>query len=333
MQRMLVILGVSLVLSSACNSSQKMGQGAVLKGEAGGAEKVAAIKIETTSDNRDAMGTAAVFADSSETANQTSSSAEIDPDADDSENKTASEPVPVGGAYLTCRYSDGQKQASESYQMECEVAPLVEVKVPIATALFYKIDAQGNRSALNVMSQDLPNLKWIVEDKAATLSSSQVQVVLGVPGLLSVTLSSTVNGTLQLVQNPLYWLGGEPNNLTADEDCAEIVPLNGVVSHQEFTGLASGPLGRINDIVCSVNRNFLCRNISAGASAPKWRASPGIGPFANGATACTTGYSFSFPMSDAESREIIALVDQLNIKLWINMSDAMSEGTFHVKFR
>jgi hypothetical protein len=113
----------------------------------------------------------------------------------------------------------------------------------------------------------------------------------------------------------------------------EFVPLSGKISHQNFSGITSGPLGRMNDIGCTMNYNFLCRNISAGANAPKWAASAMAGPFANGAMACSQGYAFGFPLNDAEVNEVIALVDRLDLKLWINMSDGTEESKFQVRFR
>jgi hypothetical protein len=260
---------------------------------------------------------------------------ELEPDFDEAENnnKTAVEPVPIGGAYLTCRYQNGQLQGSENYRMDCEVAPLKEVAVPIASAAFYKVDAQGNRSPLTLVTQDLLALKWTVQENIATMGLSQVQVVLNVPGLVSATLSTTVSSTFNLVQNITYWLGGEPNSLNEEEDCVEFVPANGKISHQNFSGLTSGPLGRMNDIACAASYRFLCRNISAGAGAQKWTASANAGPFADGALACGQGYAFAFPLNSTEVREVISLVDRLDIKVWVNMSDRLTEGAFAVKFR
>jgi hypothetical protein len=259
----------------------------------------------------------------------------MEPDFDEGENnnKTATEPVPIGGAYLTCRYQNGQMQGSENYRMDCEVAPLKEVSVPIVSAAFYKVDAQGNRSPLTLVTQDLLALKWTVQEGVATMGLSQVQVVLNVPGLLSATLNTTVSSSFSLVQNITYWLGGEPNSLNDEEDCVEFVPANGKISHQNFSGLTSGPLGRMNDIACAASYRFLCRNISAGAAAPKWTASANAGPFADGALACGQGYAFAFPLNSTEVREVINLVDRLDIKVWVNMSDRETEGTFAVKFR
>lgn len=325
-QRSIVFLSLALALAGGCNSSQKLGQGAISKGEAlsNGTEKVADANVsESHVVDSGSYDAPVVLAD-----HPSAPAPSMEADEDESNNKTALEPVPIGGAYLTCRYQDGQKQGSESYRMECEVAPLLEVKAPISSALFYKVDAQGNRTALSIVTQELLSLKWVVEETAATMVLPRVQVVLSAPGLLSVALDAVVSSSMQLVQNTLYWLAGEPNNLTDNEDCAEIVSSNGRIVHQDFTGLVSGPLGRINDNVCTLNNNFLCRNISAGANAAKWTASPRAGPFSSGATACAQGYAFGLPMTEAEVREVIQLVDRLDLKLWVNLNDVASEGAF-----
>ncbi|WP_141733182.1 hypothetical protein [Oligoflexus tunisiensis] len=324
-QRITVIIGLTLALAGSCNSSHKVGEGVGLSGEKPyDGKDIVSQPTTVSSEGIEAPG---VVAEQSEPAPA------VEEDDDDIDNKTAMEPVPIGGAYLTCLYQDGQKQGSESYRMDCEVAPLLEVTVPIASAAFYKIDAQGNRSPLGIINQDLLALKWVVQENLATMPLSQVQVVLSVPGFLSATLTTTVGGSISLAPSLVYWLGGEPNGLNPEEDCVEFVPLNGKINHQNFSGLTSGPLGRMNDIACTANFNFLCRNISAGANAPKWAASANTGAFANGATACSQGYAFSVPLNDGEVNEVMALVDRLDIKLWINLSDSAIEGSFRGKFR
>jgi hypothetical protein len=337
MQRMILTFGLILALAGSCNSSHKVGDGGTLRGEKpySGTDKMSdAISTEPTAVTSDNVEAPILVAEQSEPAsNAPAPAVEAEMEEDETNNKTAMEPVPIGGAYLTCRYQDGQKHGSETYRMDCAVAPLVEVMVPIVSAAFFKVDAQGNRSALTIISQDLLALNWVVQENLGSLASSQVQVVLSVPGLLSTTLTSAVDNSINLVQMPLFWLAGEPNSLTPEEDCVDFVPLSGQVSHKNFTGLTSGPLGRMNDISCSTIYNFLCRKISAGADAPKWRVSTITGPFANGATACSQGYAFSFPFNETEMNEVIALVDRLDIKLWINMSDSTSEGVFQARFR
>ncbi len=310
-----------LVILSSCSPGHKIDQGRTSTGEA---YKTVDAEVQANA-SPEPVVQAAVTENASPTP-------QLDADDDDN-NQTALEPVAIGGAFLTCRYQNGQMQGSEAYRMECDVAPLTEVKVPIASALFYKLDAQGNRSPLTVVSQDLSNLKWTVEEGLSTMSQVQVQVVLSATGYPPKALTTTVSPTLNLVQNPVFFLGGEPNSLTPDEDCVEFVPANGKISHQNFTGLVSGPLGRMNDNNCTLSYNFLCRNNSAGAGAPKWALSANAGPFANGALACSPGYAFGYPLNAAEVREVISLVDRLDIKIWVNMNDIVNENTFLIKFR
>lgn len=258
-------------------------------------------------------------------------------EGEDDKIPVALEPVPIGGAYLTCRYPAGQAQGSESYRMECEVAPVVEVNALIASAAFYKVDAAGQRTALTVLSQDLLTLKWTLQENAATLPQNRVQVVLSALGALSVTLNTTIASPLTLTRVASYWLGGEPNNTVLnneDEDCVEFSNAAMKLSHQNTSGLTTGVLGRMNDIACSTRYNFLCRNISAGDAAAKWVISASAGNFAASAQACAAGYAFGFPLSENEVREVIALVDRSSraMNIWVNMSDRAKENEFTVRF-
>jgi hypothetical protein len=340
MQR-IIFLHLTLALFSSCNPGHKLDQGRTLTGEAyksANAESPTPTPDVVVPEPESQVLVTEEPARASEGPAQESMpppapTVEADRDEDDSNNKTAMEPVPIGGAYLTCRYQNGQMQGNENYRMDCEVAPLTDVKVPIASAAFYKVDGQGNRSPLTLVTQDLLTLKWTVQDSIATMAQTQVEVVLGVPGLLSTTLTTTVSTVFNLVQNPVYWLGGEPNTLTADEDCVEFVPLNGKISHQNFSGITSGPLGRMNDIGCTNIYRFLCRNISAGADAAKWTVSANAGPFTDNAMACSPGYAFAFPLNATEVMEVITLVDSLDVKVWVNMNDRVTEGTYSIKFR
>jgi hypothetical protein len=258
-------------------------------------------------------------------------------EGEDEKVPVALEPVPIGGAYLTCRYSAGQAQGSETYRMECEVAPVVEVNALIASAAFYKVDAHGNRSPLTLVTQDLLTLKWTLQENAATLPQKRVQVVLSALGALSVTLNTTIASPLTLTRVASYWLGGEPNNTVLnneDEDCVEFSNAAMKLSHQNTSGITTGALGRMNDIACSSLYNFLCRNISAGDAAAKWVISAETGTFAASAQACAGGYAFGFPLSENEVREVMALVDRSSraMNIWVNMSDRAKENEFTVRY-
>jgi hypothetical protein len=250
----------------------------------------------------------------------------------------ALEPIPIGGAYLTCRYPPGQTQGSETYRMGCEVAPAIEVNALVATASFYKVDAMGNRSPLTILTQDLLGLNWTLQENAATLPYNRVQVELTALGALSVTLTTTISSPLTLTRVANFWLGGEPNNTVLngeDEDCVEFSNAAMKLSHQNTSGIATGDLGRMNDIACSTRYSFLCRNISAGAGAAKWVMSVFSGSFLQSAQACAAGYAFGFPLTEAEVREVSTLVDRNNraMNIWINMSDRNKENEFNALFR
>jgi hypothetical protein len=60
-----------------------------------------------------------------------------------------------------------------------------------------------------------------------------------------------------------------------------------------------------------------------------------MGTFAQSAQACSSGYAFGFPLTEAEVREVSALVDRNNrgMNIWINMSDRDKENEFKVLFR
>jgi hypothetical protein len=258
-------------------------------------------------------------------------------EADDEKMPVALEPVPIGGAYLTCRYPAGQAQGSESYRMECDVAPAVEVNALIASAAFYKVDTAGKRTALTVLTQDLLTLKWTLQENAATVPQNRVQVVLSALGALSATLNTTIAEPLTLTRVASFWLGGEPNNTVLnneDEDCVEFSNAAMKISHQNTSGIATGALGRMNDIACSTRYNFLCRNISAGDNAAKWVISAAAGTFAASAQACAAGYAFGFPLSENEVREVMTLVDRNSraMNIWVNMSDRAKENEFAVRF-
>lgn len=327
---MLRSIGISLILMQlvSCNPGHKIESGNALIAEA---SKAAA--DEQVAPKSEAPAAPEVIPSVSVVDSQAQSQPQQQPDNDDVDNRTAIEPIPVGGAYLTCRFQNGQLQGSESYRLDCDVAPAADVKASIASAAFYKVDAKGVQTPLTIVSQDLVALKWTLQDSMSTITQLQVKSVLNAPGKLATALTTTVSPTMNLVQNPNYFLGGEPNSLTPDEDCIEFVPASGKTSHQNFTGLVSGPLGRMNDNVCTLSSSFLCRNVSAGPAAAKWVLSAAPGAFADGALACGAGYVFGFPLSAAEVREVIAIVDRLDTKIWVNMNDRDVENTFVIKFR
>lgn len=332
------IPGLCLILafSSSCNSGNKLRQGDINRGEAYSSDADAVASIESHTTSLPALETPAEVS----VADAPPAVADQDegPALEEEKMPVALEPVPIGGAYLTCRYPAGQAQGSENYRMECDVAPAIEVNALIATAAFFKVDAMGNRNPLTILTQDLLGLKWTLQESAATLPHNRVQVDLSALGALSVTLSTTITSPLTLTRTASFWLGGEPNNTVLnneDEDCVEFSNAAMKLSHQNTSGLASGALGRMNDIACSSRYSFLCRNINAGVDAAKWMISTSTGSFLQSAGACSTGYAFGFPLTEAEVREVSALVDRNNraMNIWINMSDRSKENEFSALFR
>jgi hypothetical protein len=325
-----IVISLVLGLLSSCNADNKLNQGEVLKGEAG----------YSHADVRDPLGPQSTSVPTSEstidtTVSEQAASAETIVEEEEESNQTALEPIPIGGAYLTCRYQSGQMQGSDAYKMDCLLAPALEISLLLATVEFHKVDALGNRTPLTILSQDLLGLVWTVEEKAATVPHNRVQITLNALGALSVTLTTTVGQPLTLARNANFWLGGEPSNTVlnnVDEDCVEFSNAAMKRSHQNTTGLVTGELGRMNDIMCTTRYNFLCRNMSAGADAVKWRISAQAGVFTDGANACPQGYRFGVPLSPAEVREVNSLVDQNNqpMNIWVNMNDRARENEFVV---
>jgi hypothetical protein len=255
------------------------------------------------------------------------------------ESTVASEPVSVGGAFLTCLYKSGQAQGSASYMMDCDVSPLAEVSSTITQADFFKVDSKGARTALTITMEDLTNLKWTVSEAAATLAYNRVEVVLNASNATPVSLTTTIAAPLVITPVLSFWLGGEPNNQiisgTEGEDCVEFGNLAAKVDHQNRTGLSSGPYGRMNDIPCTARTSsFLCRSLSSGSASP-WLISTVKGNFFAAADACPAGYSFGFPLSEKEVSEVSALIDGTSAiqNIWVNMSDRAEEGKFSIGSR
>ncbi|HET9237431.1 MAG TPA: hypothetical protein VFO10_09280 [Oligoflexus sp.] len=312
---MRLILGLALLLSTiACNPGRR-----VMEGRSSTSETASTAASESTEQSVDTT-----VLETGESYN---------------ESTTASEPVSVGGAFLTCLYKNGQAQASASYQMDCDIGPVAEVSSAITQADFFKVDAKGVRTALTITMEDLANLKWTVSETTATLAFNRVEVVLSANNATSVSLTTTITAPLVITPVLSFWLGGEPNNQilsgTEGEDCVEFGNLAAKVDHQNRTGLVSGTYGRMNDIPCGARvSSFLCRSLSSGSANP-WLISTAKGVFAAAAEACPAGYSFGFPMSEKEVTEVSALIDGNNAvqNIWVNMSDRAEEGKFSIGSR
>jgi hypothetical protein len=250
----------------------------------------------------------------------------------------ASEPVSVGGAFLTCAYKSGL-QGSPSYQMDCDVGPVAEVTSTINKAEFFKVDSKGARSALAISVEDLTALKWTILETASTLPYNKVEVVLSAINATPVSLTTTITAPLVITQVTAFWLGGEPNNISTlnpeGEDCVEFGNLAAKTDHQNRTGFIAGPYGRMNDIGCNGRvSSFLCRSLDSD-NATKWVLSTAKGNFQESTNACPIGYSFGFPINEKEVSEVGALIDENPAiqNIWVNMSDRMEEGKFSILYR
>ena len=259
-------------------------------------------------------------------------------DTADDDSEVASEPVAIAGASLVCQYKPGQQQGSSQYQLDCGIVPESVVKNTISKVEFYKVNAKDERTLLTIDQEDLASLKWTLLETPGTLSDEVVEGVLHASGYLPVTLRTTVTKGVPLNPAPDFWLGGEPTNSTVPgtsngEDCVEFANRAEKIDRQNFTGLVTGPYGRLNDVNCSRSLNFLCRNGHVGNS-PKWIVSNFKGPWQENANACPEGYSFGAAATEAEVAEVSAIVDSnpAIFKIWVNMSDASNEGVFVTHF-
>lgn len=252
----------------------------------------------------------------------------------------ANEPVSVGGAFLTCRYNAAKPQGSASYQMDCDVGPLNEVKSTIVKANFFKLDAKGLRTNLAVLNEDLAGLKWTLQESSSTLAYDRVEVVLSANGSAAASLTTTISSPLILTAVTSFWLGGEPNNTLIGnpegEDCVEFGNLATKIDHQFRTGLVAGTYGRMNDLGCAArSSNFLCRKLDSSSDAAKWVLSIFSGTFLESLGACPLGYAFSFPFDEVEVTEVSRLIDDNPAiqNIWVNINDRTEEGKFAVFFR
>jgi hypothetical protein len=293
--------------------------------------------MHRTPDSAEAQSIVSESSDGTAVVEEAMKPAETVATSETEEESVALEPVAIGGAFLTCRYPDNQKQGEASYQMDCLLTPETPITVTSLTASFRKVDGQGQTYNLDVMQQNMGALSWVIAETPATLFFRTVEATISINGSAPTVFRTEITATMALQRVATYWLGGEPNNAAGpngeDEDCAEYENLAGKNNHATVTGLSSGPLGRFNDTICTLNRNFLCKNISD-KTRPKWAVSTGMGPFSASANACPQGYRFALPMGDVESQEVNALIDQRSeiLKMWVPLSDRLKEGEFRISF-
>lgn len=250
---------------------------------------------------------------------------------DDSD--TISEPVSIGGAFLTCAHDSLQAQnKSTDWMLTCKMSD-VDFKSSKVSASFMKIDAFGKGLPLKVISQSLNPLgmTWVLSDGPDTMFINKLEASIGINGNTPLNFGTEVEKPISLTLNRNYWLANEPNNNLGEEDCVEFVNQAERVKHTEFYNLPQPPLGRLNDQNCSKSQRFLCRRIDSSLPT-KWMISPSSESYDEYALACPAGYKFSLPMNDAEVAEVAALVDVENqpYMLWVAMTDIMLEGTFSI---
>ncbi|HYX31817.1 MAG TPA: hypothetical protein VE954_01795 [Oligoflexus sp.] len=255
----------------------------------------------------------------------------------DAESMIAVEPTAIGGASLTCRYPDNQVQGQATYRMDCLLTPPTPMTVTAVTASFRKIDGQGQAYNLAVMQENMGALSWVIAETPATLFYKTVEASISVNGSPVTVFRTEITSTMALQRVASYWLGGEPNNAIGpngeDEDCAEYENLAGKNNHATVTGMSTGALGRFNDTICTLSRNYLCKNV-LDTTRPKWAVSTATGPWSGYATACPQGYRFALPMGDVESQEVNTLIDARPeiLKMWVPLTDRDKEGEFRIMF-
>ena len=251
------------------------------------------------------------------------------------ESTVAIEPATIGGAYLTCRYQDTAKQGDTQYPIDCSMNLPAGFIVQTVTASFRKIDAEGRAYPLVITKETLNPLSWVISDRPETYFLKTIEATIKINGSIDKLYRTevTVAPLIQRVAN--YWLGGEPNNDPASgplgEDCTEYQNLAGKNNHATVSGLTTGPLGRMNDELCTVAHSFLCKNIRNNA-APKWMVSTIVAPYASYATACPQGFRFAMPLVDAEFTEVNTVVDQIPaiLKIWLPLQDRDKEGDYRI---
>ncbi|MFW7378467.1 MAG: hypothetical protein ACOH5I_06665 [Oligoflexus sp.] len=256
-------------------------------------------------------------------------------DTTDSELLTASEPVSIGGAFLTCRYPADQAQISEQFALTCKLNDVPEIEYAIVEAKFYKTDMSGVRHAMDIQEENLTDWSWNLIDRAATLHLKMIELDISFDGESLIKLNTRLeNSSLSLTVDNAFWLAGEPNNLIPNdpngENCVEFRNIVGRNVHFQVTGLTSPPLGRFNDLPCQVSLRYLCRhNLLSGET--KWLISENAGTFDNYPNACPESYHFSLPLNNQEVLELIDLVDinpNIDVRVWVALHDQNVEGQF-----
>ncbi|MCX6129796.1 MAG: hypothetical protein NTX25_12150 [Proteobacteria bacterium] len=250
------------------------------------------------------------------------------------EHHVASEPVPIGGAYLSCLYKGPMVQYGADWLITCSLDGLAGIDLQSVQANFEKFEAAASPSPLEIASFDATNLVWTLKEKPDSLRLMSVRGFFKAANLENFELSTEVQPLATLSLKLKYWIAGEPNNNGGIENCTEFVSASRMSRFDPTTRANSGPLARYNDVPCNLSNRFLCRKMTAPTGA-NWLLSTVQAPYAKGATACPTGYKFNMPYTEAEHREVMALLDAVTglDSVWVPLDDLIKEGDFQLHLR
>ncbi|MFW7381299.1 MAG: hypothetical protein ACOH5I_20965 [Oligoflexus sp.] len=262
---------------------------------------------------------------------------ETENDLEEGRNLQANEPVPIGGSFLSCHYQANQQQNSPQLILQCQLKDVPPFEAESVEASFHKLDAEGTRYELKVTNQDLGTFSWTLAENSETSYMTSIEANITVNGHEKFTFKAVIQSPIKINLVLDYWINGEPNNginSTADEEnCILFRNLFDQQRRATNSGVPAGPLERLDDISCSLTRNFLCRSFIPTLS-PKWLISDRVDVFNNYADACPANYKFGMPMTDQEFGEVIAVIDEYesetNFQVWVPMHDREVEGEFHI---
>lgn len=246
---------------------------------------------------------------------------------------TISEPVSIGGAFLTCAHDSQQLQnKSIDWVLTCRMAD-VDFKRAKVNASFMKVDAKGGLLPLKILAQtsNVFGVSWTLSDGPNTMFINKLEASFSIEGSTPLNFATSVEKPISVALSPNYWLVNEPNDKDGKEDCVEFVNEAERVKHADFNKLPQPLLGRFNDQDCAQSKRFLCRSVDS-SNANKWMISPSPESYDEYALACPSGYKFSLPMNDAEIAEVAALVDSNTnpYMVWVAMNDLLIEKNFTI---
>jgi hypothetical protein len=252
---------------------------------------------------------------------------------------SVSEPISVGGAFLSCQYSANQDQSNPQWQVSCSLNDTDELnQIKEVKAEFYKVDPEGNRYSLQIEDFVREEFRWSLTENRLSTYLPTIRAEISFDGSDKILFESeSTDQPRQLQVQTDYWLGGEPNNLLGNdpdgENCAEFGNAAYRLDHMDRTGLQSTEFGRLNDGSCALVRRYLCRR-SIPATAVKWQISDVAGTFNEHPTGCPDGYHFAMPLTDADLQEVMTLTDQIDgiFSLWVAFTDQTTEGEFELIF-